>query len=68
MTKLTVAFFFGLMISFPIFLYQMLIFILPAFNNKLTFFKTYDAVDFNYKTGDKKYKIYSLLKVYKKMF
>jgi len=39
MTKLTVAFFFGLMISFPVFLYQMLIFILPAFNNKLTFFK-----------------------------
>ena len=39
MTKLTVGFFFGLMVSFPIFLYQMLVFILPAFNNKLTFFK-----------------------------
>ena len=39
MIKLTVAFFFGLIVSFPVFLYQMLIFILPAFNNKLTFFK-----------------------------
>jgi len=39
MTKLTVAFFFGLMVSFPVFLYQMLAFILPAFNNKLTFFR-----------------------------
>ena len=39
MTKLTVGFFFGLITSFPVFLYQMLIFILPAFNNKLTFLK-----------------------------
>jgi len=29
-------------------------------NNKLDFFKTYDAVDFHYKTGDKDYKIYGL--------
>ena len=29
-------------------------------NNKLDFFKTYDAVDFHHKTGDKDYKIYGL--------
>ena len=39
MTKLTVAFFFGLMLSFPIFLYQLLVFILPVFNKKVTFLK-----------------------------
>ena len=39
MTKLTVAFFFGLMLSFPIFLYQLLAFILPVFNKKATFSK-----------------------------
>jgi len=44
MTKLTVAFFFGLMISFPVFLYQMLIFILPAFDNRLTFFRIFSFI------------------------
>ena len=39
MTKLTVAFFFGLMLSFPIFLYKLLVFILPVFNKKVTFLK-----------------------------
>ena len=39
MTKLTVAFFFGLMLSFPIFLYQLLVFVLPVFNKKVTFLK-----------------------------
>ena len=29
-------------------------------NDNLSFFKTYDAVDFNYKTDDKEYKIVSL--------
>ena len=29
-------------------------------NDNLPFFKTYDAVDFNYKTGDKEFKIVSL--------
>ena len=29
-------------------------------NNKLAFFKTYDAVDFHYKTDDKDYKIYGV--------
>ena len=29
-------------------------------NDELPFFKIYDAVDFNFKTGDKSYKIYSL--------
>ena len=32
----------------------------PVQNNKLSFFKTYDAVDFRYKTNDKKYIIHSL--------
>ena len=38
-TKLMVAVFFGLIISFPILLYQLLSFIMPAFDNKLTIFK-----------------------------
>lgn len=38
-TKLMVALFFGLIISFPILLYQLLSFIMPAFDNKLTVFK-----------------------------
>ena len=29
-------------------------------NDELPFFEIYDAVDFNFKTGDKSYKIYSL--------
>ena len=32
----------------------------PVENNNYPFFKTYFAVDFNFKTGDPKYKIYSL--------
>ncbi|MBI44622.1 MAG: twin-arginine translocase subunit TatC [Candidatus Marinimicrobia bacterium] len=38
-TKLTVAFFFGVILSFPVFLYQLLAFILPVFNKKVTFLK-----------------------------
>ena len=38
-TKLMVALFFGLIISFPILLYQLLSFITPAFDNNLTVFK-----------------------------
>ena len=44
MTKLMVAFFFGLMVSFPVFLYQMLVFIMPIFNNRLNFFKIFSFV------------------------
>ena len=29
-------------------------------NNELDFFKTYDGIDFHYKTGDKDYKIYGI--------
>lgn len=32
----------------------------PVQNDALSFFQTYDAVDFNYKTDDKEYIIYSL--------
>ena len=32
----------------------------PVENNNVDFFKTYDAVDFNFKTGDKKYIFESL--------
>ena len=32
----------------------------PVQMDNIHFFKTYDAVDFDYKTGDKKYTIYSL--------
>ena len=32
----------------------------PVENNNYPFFKTYFAVDFNFKTGDSKYKIHSL--------
>ena len=38
-TKLMVSVFFGLIISFPVLLYQLLSFIMPAFDNKLTVFK-----------------------------
>ena len=38
-TKLIVSIFFGLVISFPILIYQLLSFIMPAFNNKLTVLK-----------------------------
>ena len=38
-TKLMVAVFFGLIISFPVLVYQSLSFIMPAFDNKLTVFK-----------------------------
>ena len=38
-TKLIVSVFFGLVISFPILIYQFLSFIMPAFDNKLTLFK-----------------------------
>ena len=38
-TKLIVSIFFGLIISFPILIYQLLSFIMPAFDNKLTIFK-----------------------------
>ena len=38
-TKLIVSIFFGLVISFPILIYQLLSFIMPAFNNKLTILK-----------------------------
>ncbi len=38
-TKLIVSIFFGLLISFPILIYQLLSFIMPAFNSKLTVLK-----------------------------
>ena len=38
-TKLIVSIFFGLVISFPVLIYQLLSFIMPAFNNKLTILK-----------------------------
>ena len=38
-TKLIVSIFFGLVISFPVLIYQLLSFIMPAFNNKLTVLK-----------------------------
>ena len=38
-TKLIVSIFFGLVISFPILIYHLLSFIMPAFNNKLTVLK-----------------------------
>ena len=38
-TKLIVSIFFWLVISFPILIYQLLSFIMPAFNNKLTVLK-----------------------------
>ena len=36
MTKISVSVFFGLVLSFPIFIYQLLSFLLPAFENTLT--------------------------------
>ena len=43
-TKITVAVFFGLMVSFPILLYQALIFIIPIFDERLTSLKVFSFI------------------------